>query len=359
MATVHIKHLRQVRAKGRTYWYHRKTGERLPDDEAARLRRVLEINDGLEKPGRRVKVGSVEAIANVYKASPAFKRLAARTQQDYGLRLRVLCDLWGDQPITAIQRKHVLALQDQFADRPATADRMVTVVRVLLAYAVEREHLSSNPAEGVGKLRKPSDVEGHRPWPDWAIEKFMAVHDGTVMAMACTIGLYTGQRLGDCLRMRWSDIKSERIHVRQTKTGASLEIRLHSRLRAMLDQADKVSPIILTTAHGRTFEGSNFRHHFAKAIKAAGLEGLGLSFHGLRYAAASTLAELGCSIKEIAAITGHRSLAMLQRYTRGAEQRALGDAAILRWDEHERNAKLENRAPDTGKLKAKGLKYGR
>ena len=96
MVSVRIKHLRRVRAKGRTYWYHRKTGERLPDDEAARLRRVLDINDGLEKPGRRVRVGSVEAIANIYRGSPTFKRLATRTQQDYGLRLRVLCDLWGD-----------------------------------------------------------------------------------------------------------------------------------------------------------------------------------------------------------------------------------------------------------------------
>ena len=83
--------------------------------------------------------------------------------------------------------------------------------------------------------------------------------------------------------------------------------------------------------------------------------GLGLSFHGLRYAAAGQLAEMGVSLKGIAAITGHKSLSMLQRYTRGAEQRALGDAAILRWEEHAENAKLENRPPKVGKRKAKVL----
>ena len=121
MVNIRIKHLRKVRAKGAVYWYHRKTGERLPDDETARVCRALEINEGLEAPGRRVKYGSVEAVTNVYKASPIFKGLADRTQQDYALRLRAICKHWGDHPITSIQRKHVRARQDQLGDKPATA----------------------------------------------------------------------------------------------------------------------------------------------------------------------------------------------------------------------------------------------
>ena len=64
MVNVNIKHMHKVRAKGHDYWYHRKTGERLPDDEIARIYRVLSINEGLETPSRRVKVASVEAVAN-------------------------------------------------------------------------------------------------------------------------------------------------------------------------------------------------------------------------------------------------------------------------------------------------------
>lgn len=358
MVTVAIKHMRRVRSKGRTYWYHRRTGERLPEDENQRIRRVLEINQGIETPSRHVKVGSVEAITNVYRASESFKKLADSTRQDYGNRLKIICELWGDQPIAAIQRKHVIALQDQFADRAATADRTVTVLRVLLAFAVKREYRDDNPAEGVEKLRKPKDVEGHTPWPDWAINKFNTVHGHTMMGLAVKLGLYTGQREGDVLRMRWSDIVGDRIYVRQSKTGTPLEIRLHSDLLTALDAAEKRSPIILTTVSGRPFTSSNFRHHFAKAVKAAGLRDLHLSFHGLRYAAADQLAELGCSLKEIAAITGHKSLSMLARYTRGAEQRLLGDAAIERWEEHAKNRKVENRADETGKLSSKGLKNG-
>ncbi|WP_413987790.1 tyrosine-type recombinase/integrase [Labrys okinawensis] len=52
--------------------------------------------------------------------------------------------------------------------------------------------------------------------------------------------------------------------------------------------------------------------------------------HHIRKAAARRLAEVGCSSKEIAAITGHKSLVEVERYVRAAEQRKLSQAAIRR-----------------------------
>jgi integrase len=48
----------------------------------------------------------------------------------------------------------------------------------------------------------------------------------------------------------------------------------------------------------------------------------------LRKAAARRLAEAGCTEHEIAAITGHASLAEVQRYTKGANQKRLAEAAM-------------------------------
>ncbi len=39
---VRLKHVKRVRVKGRTYWYHQLTRERLPDDHEERAARVLE-----------------------------------------------------------------------------------------------------------------------------------------------------------------------------------------------------------------------------------------------------------------------------------------------------------------------------
>lgn len=52
--------------------------------------------------------------------------------------------------------------------------------------------------------------------------------------------------------------------------------------------------------------------------------------HGLRKAAARRLAEAGCSASEIASITGHKTLAEVERYTRAADQEHLARQAIQR-----------------------------
>src|SRR5262249_41315706 len=61
--------------------------------------------------------------------------------------------------------------------------------------------------------------------------------------------------------------------------------------------------------------------------------------HGLRKAAARRLAEAGCSASEIMAITGHKTLAEVERYTRAAEQERLARRAIKRQSEN-RSGKL-------------------
>ena len=48
----------------------------------------------------------------------------------------------------------------------------------------------------------------------------------------------------------------------------------------------------------------------------------------MRKAAARRLAEAGCSASEIAAITGHKTLAEVERYTRAADQERLARQAI-------------------------------
>jgi integrase len=77
---------------------------------------------------------------------------------------------------------------------------------------------------------------------------------------------------------------------------------------------------------------------FADAIEEAGLPDACV-MHGLRKTAAKTLAEVGCTAHEIMAVTGHRSLKEVQRYTKAADQKRMATAAIRRL---ERNG---NRTP--------------
>src|SRR5262249_12573378 len=53
-------------------------------------------------------------------------------------------------------------------------------------------------------------------------------------------------------------------------------------------------------------------------------------FHGLRKAACTRLADAGCTAHQIAAISGHKTLKEVERYTKGADQARLARAAMER-----------------------------
>jgi integrase len=75
----------------------------------------------------------------------------------------------------------------------------------------------------------------------------------------------------------------------------------------------------LTTRGGSPFTPAGFTNWFREVCDEAGLP-KGTSAHGLRKAACRRLAEAGCSANVIAAISGHRSLSEVQRYTAAADQ---------------------------------------
>ena len=92
--------------------------------------------------------------------------------------------------------------------------------------------------------------------------------------------------------------------------------------------SSKVVPLtipttFLTTDKGRSSASpESFGNWFRKRCDEAGLP-KGLSLHGLRKATARRLAERGCSVHEIAAITGHASLSEVERYTKAADKKRL------------------------------------
>jgi integrase len=127
--------------------------------------------------------------------------------------------------------------------------------------------------------------------------------------------------------MTWADYDGETIRVTQQKTGAKLEIPVHPDLKAILDATPQKHVAILTTEYGRAFTVAGYGAWINGAIRSAALP-LECKAHGLRKAAARRLAEAGCSASEIGAITGHRTLAEIERYTRAADQKRLSKSAM-------------------------------
>jgi integrase len=92
---------------------------------------------------------------------------------------------------------------------------------------------------------------------------------------------------------------------------------------------------LITNARGRPLRGLTTL--IERAVQRAGLPTLCVA-HGLRKAALRRIAEHGGTTKEIAAVSGHRSLHEIERYTARADQVRLAQSAFAKLPDDENKA---------------------
>ena len=132
------------------------------------------------------------------------------------------------------------------------------------------------------------------------------------------LALYTGQRQGDVIRMRWNDIADGLIHVRQGKTGKQLWLPLHRDLTDVLAGIERRAVTDVTTLKGRPWSSNGFQASWADLMRSPAMAPAReqrLVFHGLRKSAVLRLLEAGATDAEVGAITG-QSRQMVEHYAR-------------------------------------------
>lgn len=321
-----MRYVQTFRQDGKVYHYFRASGvkQRLPGDPAspeyqARYRELLETVEAMRSPAT---AGSIEALIADYKRSPEYDRLTPETRVSYAHTLDKLRPI-AKARTADLKRIHILKLRDGMASTPRTADLFVQVTRRLLSWAVNRGYLEVNPLLRIELLNEP---ESRIPWSEADCQIFEDSAPRESLMTAYMLGRYLGQRRGDVLRLTRNRYDGEGFDLVQSKTGAALWIPAHERLKAYLDGLPQNGLLWITTEKGEAWRGDVFSHTLRKHLRAIGLGRL--SFHGLRHTAASALAEAGCSEREIMAITGHATSAMVSRYTAKADQRRRATAAI-------------------------------
>ena len=128
--------------------------------------------------------------------------------------------------------------------------------------------------------------------------------------------------------MGWQHVTDDLIAVRQEKTDTALMIPMHPELKIALASVPRTNLTFLVTERGAPFTPAGFGNWFRDQCDLAGLPHC--SAHGLRKAAATRLANAGCSSDQIKAITGHKSLSEVAHYTRAADQQRLARQALER-----------------------------
>ena len=289
----------------------------------------------------RTKAGSFNALVVSYYRSPEFRGLKPSTQAVRRNIVERFRAVHGDKPLKGLGRAHIQQIIGDKAATPEAANNLLKVLRVMLAYAVSLDMITSNPAASVKKYRNRGD--GFHRWSEEEIAQFRARHAlGSRARLALELLLHIGQRRGDVVRMGWQHmVSSDEIEVRrQEKTGASVVIAMHPELLEALVMVPRTNMTFLMTEKGAPFTAAGFGGWFRDRCDDAGLPQC--SAHGLRKSHAVRRADSGCSTEQIMASGGWKSPSEVARYTRGADQRRLARQALELQLRAEREQSLSN-----------------
>lgn len=131
-----------------------------------------------------------------------------------------------------------------------------------------------------------------------------------VHAAIMRLALETAMRRGELVALRWEniDLEDRVATLRDTKNGDRRDVPLSSTAVEVLRGVGprECGPVF-------SVHPDNVTLRFREACRAKGIKGL--RFHDLRHEATSRLFERGLNVVEVSAITGHKSLQMLKRYT--------------------------------------------
>lgn len=201
---------------------------------------------------------------------------------------------------------------------PSTANRYLAALSKAMSEAVREYHwIHENPvrrvakeSESQGRVRFLSDVERDR-----LLEacRRSALKELELVVM---LALTTGMRRGEILGLRWQDVDLQRRQAvlhntknRERRTAPLMPqvvdlLRGHAKVRRL--DTDFVFP---QPGRDRPLDVARW---FNAAVKRAKIDDF--RFHDLRHTAASYLAMSGATPPEIAAVLGHKTLAMVKRY---------------------------------------------
>jgi integrase len=272
----------------------------------------------------QTKPGTVDALVVAYFASSQFLSLSPSVRATYRGIIERFRKENGQRRIVHLQRDKLREMLGNRVKTPSAANNWLRMVRMLMRFAIELGMRSDDPTLGIKTIKIRS--EGFQVWAPEHIEKYRARHAiGTKARLAFELLLNTAQRRSDVVRMGRQHVRDDILSIRQQKTGTLVEIPILPELRKALDAMTTENLTYLTTEYGRAFSAAGFGNWFRDRCNEAGLPN-GYSSHGLRKAAATRLAEAGCTDHEIMAWGGWETLKEVQRYTRAANRKRLAQS---------------------------------
>jgi len=195
--------------------------------------------------------------------------------------------------------------------KPGTVKRELNMLHSVIEFVRKKLGLIANPISDVKrpKVRDQRDIRLN----DGEEEVLLEALDDCLnpwIKPAVILAIETAMRRGELLALRWEnvDLETHVAKLKDTKNGEARDVPLSSRAIETLQNLPRSlkGSVLPTSPEG-------LKNAFERARKRANLEHV--NFHDLRHEAVSRLFERGWNVMEVAAVSGHKDLQSLKRYT--------------------------------------------
>lgn len=316
---------KRIMRNGETAWYVRlgrgpliriRGGYNTPEFNAAY---IAAVNGEKPQPKGAPAKDTLAWLLALYRASLAWEQLAKTTRQKRDAVYVKVIDGAGTKMLSTIDKQAIIDGRDRRMKQPSAARHFVDAMRALFRWAVERNLVKVNPAEGVKTPKQKGS--GFPVWTEAEIGKFEARWPrGTRERVMFDVFIYTGLRISDAARLGKQHVKNGAIVIDTQKTATRITLPILPPLRATLNAGPVGDLAFIADAKGRPLLRNSVGNAFRAACRAAGVH---KSPHGLRKAAATRAAEQGATVAELEAIFGWVGGAMASHYTRSADRKGL------------------------------------
>ncbi len=277
--------------------------------------------------------------------------VAPRTHEKYETTARQFISYLGtraDDDLMMVTRADIESFRDQVASRlsAGSANLARKIICVAFGKAVKDGIISVNPAERHDKIKVGEDKGPRRTLSVEEITRLLGAADEEWKGIIL-FGLYTGQRIGDIVRMTWQNVDllagtTGEIRFITQKTKRRMALPIHPVLRLYLENLpageDPKAPLFpkANAVIGRTKNGATgtLSNQFRDLLESVGMvevraqdnkkRGQGrnvrrvvseVSFHCLRHTATTLLKSAGGQESVVKEIIGHSSDAVSRLYT--------------------------------------------
>jgi integrase len=228
-------------------------------------------------------------------------------------RLKLLKDHFNGSTINLINTSRIALFVDLRLSQElshATVIKDINTLSKLLKVA-QRDwnvYLPCDPIKHLGKLKQPPS----RVRRITKNEEFILMNRSEPNLRNIIIfAIETAMRLGEILNIKWNDIKNGLAVLNKTKNGEVRYVPISKIANQVLMRTQKNENDDRVFYFWKTVSG--FESSWQKFKKREGL--VDLRFHDFRHEAISRMFEKGLSHMEVSAISGHKSLLVLRRYT--------------------------------------------